>query len=100
VNRVPLDDSDFPELHIEPRPVPLPEPEPQAEVVIPEPVPVRPAEPQQSSIKGVVEKDGPTRDQILLQAIVLEARKEQTPVTMAAMRSLIAKFSSECGLGF
>jgi len=49
---------------------------------------------------GVAEKDGPTRDEILLQAIVLEARKEQTPVTTAAMRSLIAKFSSECGLGF
>jgi hypothetical protein len=52
------------------------------------------------SIKGTVEPNGPTRDEILLQAIVLEARKEQTPATMAAMRSLIAKFSCECGLGF
>ena len=79
---------------IKPRPLfPTPAPEPVAP-------PVQPATPRPMPVKGTVEHDGPTRDEILLQAIVLEARKEQTPVTMAAMRSPIARFSCECGLGF
>jgi hypothetical protein len=87
--RFPFDDSP-----IEPRPLfPTPAPEPVK-------LPVQPSPPPPSSIKGIPEKDGATQSEILLQAIVLEARKEQTPVTTAAMRSLIAKFSCECGLGF
>jgi hypothetical protein len=44
--------------------------------------------------------DGPSQADILLEAIVLVARKPQTVVTRAAMRNLIAKFSCECGLDF
>jgi hypothetical protein len=94
----PLDN--FLDLEIKPRPIS--KPQPAIVVPLPEPVapPVRLPEPRTIAPKGVAEKDGPTRGAILLQAIVLEARKEQTPATMAAMRSLIAKFSCECGLGF
>jgi hypothetical protein len=42
--------------------------------------------------------DGPTQSDVLLPAIILVARKE--PPSKGALRSLIAKFSSECGLGF
>jgi hypothetical protein len=88
-DRLPLDDSP-----IEPRPLfPTLAPEPVAP-------PVRLPEPRPMSIKGTVEQDGPTRDEILLQAIVLEARRKQTPATKGALRNLIAKFSCECGLGF
>jgi hypothetical protein len=68
------------------------------EPILPRPLFSEP--PLRTSIKGTVEQDGPTQSEILLQAIVLEARKEQTPVTKAAMRNLIAKFSCECGLDF
>jgi hypothetical protein len=84
---------------IEPRPLfsepilPRPIEPPSAPVIVP-------PEAHEIAPRGIPEKDGPSRDEILLQAIVLEARKEQMPVTTAAMRSLIAKFSSECGLGF
>jgi hypothetical protein len=91
----PLDDSDL----IQPRP----EPEPlQKTVTIANPATVVIPAPKAREIvaNGVIEQDGPTRDQILLNAIVRVPRKEQTPVTVAAMRTLIAKFSSECGLGF
>jgi hypothetical protein len=108
-DRVPLDDSDFdliqprPEPEPEPQPLPTAEPEPlqkavaianPAKVVIPQPMA------REVAPRGMVEHDGPTRDQILLTAIVRVARKEQTPVTVAAMRTLIAKFSCECGLDF
>jgi hypothetical protein len=85
----PFDDSP-----IEPRPLfPTAAPEPVAPpVVLPEPREIAP--------RGIPEKDGPTQSEILLQAIVLEARKEQTPVTTAAMRNLIAKFASEFSLDF
>ena len=90
----PLDN--FLNLEIKPRPLEtpiLPAPEPIAP-------PVQPSPPLPTSIRGPLERDGPTQGEILLQAIVLEARKEQTPVTTAAMRTLIAKFTRECGLGF
>jgi hypothetical protein len=83
MDRVPLDDSDF---IIEPRPV---------TVLIPSPKPL------QTSIKGTVEQDGPTRDEILLTALTIVARKEpQTVATRGAMRDLIRRHSVECGLGF
>jgi hypothetical protein len=44
--------------------------------------------------------DGPSRADILLEAIVITARKQQTPATRGALRNLIAKFGCECGLGF
>jgi hypothetical protein len=44
--------------------------------------------------------DGPTQSDVLLAAIVIVARKEQTPATRGALRNLIAKFSCECGLDF
>ena len=80
---------------IKPRPVeeisPLPEP-PSLPIVSPEPREIAP--------RGIPEKDGPTQSELLLQAIVLEARKEQTEVTRGAIRDLIRRHSVECGLGF
>lgn len=43
-------------------------------------------------------EDGPTQSDVLLQAIVIVARKE--PPNKAALRNLIAKFSCEYGLDF
>jgi hypothetical protein len=82
------------------------EPRPLEAEILPRPInqsiptPITSPEPREIAPKGVAEQDGPTRDEILLQAIVLEARKQQTPVTNAAMRNLIAKFSCEYGLDF
>ena len=100
MDRVPLDN--FLDLEIKPRPV-KPATEPVIVVPLPEPAtpPVRLPEPRPTSIKGTVEHDGPTRDEILLTALTIVARREpQTEVTRGAMRNLIAKFSFECGLGF
>jgi hypothetical protein len=105
------DDAIQPRFVVEPEPPePAPEPQPlpdhdqplQKAVAIANPTPcVIPAPtPREIAAKGFRKQDGPTRDQILLNAIVCVARKEQTPVTVAAMRTLIAKFSCECGLGF
>jgi hypothetical protein len=57
MDRVPLDDSDFPELSIEPRPL---------------------------GPRLLVQQDGATEADRLLAAIVLVARKEQTPATKGA----------------
>jgi hypothetical protein len=65
-----------------------------------EPRPVKAREPREIAPKGSVEQDGPTQADILLEAIVLVARKPQTPATRAALRSLIARFSCEFGLDF
>jgi hypothetical protein len=89
MDRIPLDDFPYADHEIKPRPIESP----SAPVIVP-------PEPLPTSIKGTVEHDGPSRDEILLQAIVLVARKEQTPATRGALRKLIAKFSCEHGLGF
>jgi hypothetical protein len=99
----PLDN--FLDLDIKPRPIePVNDPvtNPVIVVPVPEPVapPVRLPEPRAIAPRGIREGDGATRGEILLQAIVLEARKEQTPVTKGALRNLIAKFSCEYGLDF
>ncbi len=60
----------------------------------------RPLKPRQIAPRGVAEKDGITEADRLLTAIVLVARKEQTPATKGALRNLIAKFSCEYGLDF
>ena len=60
----------------------------------------RPLKPREIAPKGTIEQNGPTEAGRLLAAIVLLARKEQTPATKGALRNLIAKFSCECGLGF
>lgn len=67
-------------IEIKPRPIGPPITAPAPEPVAP-PVQPSPSLALPSSIKGTVEKDGPTQSEILLRAIVLEARKEQTPVT-------------------
>ncbi len=64
------------------------------------PRPVKARAPQEIAPKGVVERDGPTQADVLLEAIVLVARKPQTAATRGTLRNLIAKFSCECGLGF
>lgn len=83
MDRVPLFDS------IEPRPV--------SRVAEIEP---RPLKPREIAPKGTIEQNGITEADRLLGAIVLVARKEQTPATRGALRNLIAKFSCEYGLGF
>jgi hypothetical protein len=45
-------------------------------------------------------EDGPSRADILLEAIVITARKQQTVATRAAMRSLIAKVQLRVRFGF
>lgn len=85
-------------FNIEPRPLEapiLPRPVNQ-----PIPTPITHPEPRAIAPKGVAEKDGITEADRLLGAIVLVARKEQTPATKGALRSLIAKFSCEYGLDF
>jgi hypothetical protein len=64
------------------------------------PVVIVPPEPREITPRGIPEKDGITEADRLLTAIVLVARKEQTPSTKGALRNLIAKFSCECGLDF
>jgi hypothetical protein len=86
VDRVSLFDT------IEPRPVSVP-----IEI---QPRPVKHRGPREIAPKGIVEQDGPTQADILLEAIVLVARKPQTVATRGALRNLIARFSCECGLGF
>jgi hypothetical protein len=80
---------------IKPRPVeeisPLPEP-PSLPIVSPEPREIAP--------RGVQEEDGFSESEILLESIRIVASKPRTPVTTAAMRNLIAKFSSEFSLDF
>jgi len=64
-------------------------------------LPVQPATPRPTSIKGTVEREGPTQSEILLTAVTIVARREpQTEVTRGAMRDLIRRHSVECGLGF
>jgi len=117
MDRVPLYDSDFPELYIQPRPVfdlPLPESTPP-EIVPPassEPLPDTSQRVAQTAIvahrflrplvpEPDAKLDGPTRDEILLTALTIVARKEpQTVATRGAMRDLIRRHSIECGLGF
>jgi hypothetical protein len=98
----PLDDSDLP---IEPRPEPEPEPQPLPDSQLPNPEPashstvVIPAPtPRTIASRGFSECDGATEADRLLQSIVLLARKE-TP-NKGALRSMIARFSNEHGLGF
>jgi hypothetical protein len=117
MERVPLHDSDFPELSIEPRPVfdlPLPESTPPVIVppASPEPLPDTSQRIAQTAIvahkflrpvasEPDAKLDGPTRDEILLTALTIVARKEpQTVATRGAMRDLIRRHSVECGLGF
>jgi len=51
--------------------------------------------------KGIREDDRPSTSEILLQAITNTARKEpQTPTTRDALRVLIFRFSTQCGLDF
>jgi hypothetical protein len=63
------------------------------------PAPITSPEPRAIAPKGTIEQNGITEADRLLAAIVLVARKEQTPATKGALRNLIAKFSCECGLG-
>jgi hypothetical protein len=79
---------------IEPRPISV------MEEIQPRPVKSAPNLVRQIAPKGNVEQDGPTQADILLEAIVLVARKPQTVATRSALRSLIAKFSCEYGLDF
>ncbi len=60
----------------------------------------RPLKPREIGAKGTVEQNGITEADRLLAAIVILARKEQTPATKGELRNLIAKFSCECGLEF
>jgi hypothetical protein len=85
----------FDDIEIKPRPLfPTPAPEPIAP-------PVQLPEPRAIAPKGTREVDGPTRDQILLTALTIVARREpQTVATRGAMRELIRRHSVECGLGF
>lgn len=93
MDRVPLDDFD----EIQPRPI-SPTLDPfTPEIIFPElpqpqPDPIMP--------KGSKQQNGITEADRLLAAIVLLARREQTPATRGALRNLIAKFSCECGLDF
>jgi len=117
VDRASFPDDDFDEIKprdvtpIEPRLEPIP-----ASIIVPEasiPAPDPAAEIAQIAIiaqekahapvirVGVHSaKDGPTQSDVLLQAIVITARREQTPTTRAALRNLIAKFSHAYGLDF
>jgi hypothetical protein len=95
---IPMDRETFPDDDLEPiLPRPLfPEP-----TVAPAPPPVHLPEPREIAPRGIPEKDGPTRDEILLTALTIVARREpQTEVTRGAMRDLIRRHSVECGLGF
>jgi hypothetical protein len=77
------------------------EPRPLEEEILPRPInqsiptPITSPEPREIAPKRVAEKDGITEADRLLGAIVLVARKEQTPATKGALRNLIAKFSCE-----
>ncbi len=84
VDRISLFDT----IEVEPRPLTTPALEPC------------PLKPREIAPKGTIEQNGITEADRLLQAIVLVARKEQTPATKGALRNLIAKFNCECGLGF
>jgi hypothetical protein len=80
---------------IEPRPVSY------DEEIRPRPIePVAAPATREIAPKGTIEQNGITEADRLLAAIVLVARKEQTPATKGALRKLIAKFSCECGLDF
>jgi hypothetical protein len=98
VDRVSLFDDE-----IEPRPVfAAEEISPRPIESIPAPVIAAPTapEPREIAPKGTIERNGITEADRLLTAIVILARKEQTPTTKGALRNLIAKFSCERGLGF
>jgi hypothetical protein len=82
------------------------EPRPVDEEIRPRPIyetaptPITSPKPREIAPRGTIEKNGITEADRLLAEIVLVARKEQTPATKGALRSLIAKFSSEYGLDF
>jgi hypothetical protein len=63
-----------------------------------EPRPVKSREQREIAPKGTVEQDGPTQADILLQAIVLVARRD--PPNHAALRTLCVRFSREHALDF
>ena len=88
-------------FNIEPRPLFC------ADEILPRPInesiptPITSPKPREIAPKGTIEQNGVTEADRLLAAITIVARREpQTPVTRAAMRNLIAKFSSEHGLDF
>ena len=82
---------------IEPRPPEEILPRPINESI---PTPITSSEPREIAPKGTIEQNGITEADRLLGAIVVVARKEQTPATKGALRNLIARFSCEYGLGF
>ncbi|MGA8150352.1 MAG: hypothetical protein WB952_05340 [Terriglobales bacterium] len=70
------------------------------EPILPRPiVPIEPR-PLYSAEKGMHEQDGFTQADVLLKAIVLEARKPETLQTRSALRALILRFNCEHGLDF
>jgi hypothetical protein len=105
---------------IEPRPLEAIEPRPLETEILPRPIesitaseilppdpPEPPADPAAAiaqiaitthAVTPVSKYDGPTQSEILLQAIILVARRE--PPNQGALRNLIMKFSSEYSLDF
>jgi len=64
------------------------------------PRPLTRIEPRQIAPKGKGEQDGPTQADVLLESIVVLARKPQTVTTKTALRSLVVKCSREIALDF
>jgi hypothetical protein len=84
---------------IEPRPVkPAPDP---AQQIAARAITSHAIVPKVADDPDLEPEDGPTQADILLEAIVITARREpQTPATWGALRDLIRRFSNECGLDF
>jgi hypothetical protein len=82
------------------------EPRPLEAEILPRPInesiptPITSPEPREIAPKGTIEQNGIREADRLLTAIVIVARKDQTPATRGALRNLIAKFSCEYGLDF
>jgi hypothetical protein len=85
----------------EPQPLPNPEPQPlQKTVVTVDPVTVKVRAPEARAItaKGNAEHNGPSECDVLLQCIIVLARRE--PVNRAALRTLCVRFTREHALTF
>jgi len=78
---------------IAPRPVKREQPNPQ-------PVPADAPSANPAAGNDAQERKGFTPGDILLEAITTTARKPQTQTTRDALRVLILKFNTQCGLDF